>query len=379
MRNILTTVILTIFCLTTFAQDQITEELKTLTANNQYDKIIELYAPKSKKCSAKALYLIGQAYYMKGNDEKCLKFMNLSIEKDSKDPAPYYIKASTLNYMKNYEDAIPCFITAIKLKPDDAEFYSGLGDSYSQLEKNDLALGAFKKATEMKNCSYRPYSMIGQFYMDLAQNDKALEAYYNAKSRITDKSDSYINILFNIGLLESLQGNYDKAEPNFIEILKLDSTDYHTCAKLIQVYYHRGEYEKAKPYKEKIYAAHRKGLLKDNLVDMFCFDQFKWNGKLIQVFERYQDSSDEIFEKHRFYIKDTNGNIEFKIQTEYSPFSVEQGGAKYLLCMSKGNTHSTFKIGFNDDFKYDDLKKRVIDILEDRVKPTATTRFGTKK
>jgi len=378
MRNFLTIVILTICSLTIFAQDKITEELKTLTANNQYDKIIEQYAPASKDYSARSLYLIGQAYYMKENDEKCLIFMNLSIEKNSKDPAPYYIKASTLYYMKNYEDAILCFKEAIQLKPDDAEFYSGLGDSYLQLKKNDLALEAYKKATEMKNCSYRPYSMIGQIYMNLAQNDKALEAYYNAKSRIKDKSDSYINILFNIGLVESLQENYDKAEPNFIEITKLDSTDYHTYAKLIQIYYHRGEYEKAKPYKAKLYAAHKNGLLKDYLADMFCFDQFKWNGKLIQVFERYQDSSADIYEKHRFYIKDTNENIEFKIQTEYSPFSAEHGGAKYLLCMSKGNTHSTFNIGFNDDFKYDDLKKSVIDILENRVKAAATTTFGTK-
>ena len=112
---------------------------------------------------------------------------------------------------------------------------------------------------------------------------------------------------------------------------------------------------------------------------MFCIDQFKWNEKLIQVFERYQESSTDIFEKHRFYIKDANGKIEYKIQTEYSPFSTEQGGAKYLLCMSKGNTHSTFNIGFNDDFKYDDLKKNVIDILENRVKAAASTTFGTKK
>jgi len=379
MRNILTTVILTISSLTIFAQDKITEELKTLTANNQYDKIIELYASKSKECSARALYLIGQAYYMKENDEKCIKFMNLSIEKDPNDPAPYYIKASTLNYMKNYEDAIPCFLEAIKLKKDDAEFYSGLGDSYTRLEKNSLAIEAYKKATEIKDCSFRPYSMLGQLYLDLAQNDKALEAYYNAKSKITDKSDSYINILFNIGLLESLQGNYEKAEPNFLEIIKLDSTDYHSYAKLIQIYYHRGEYEKAKPYKEKLYTAHKKGLLKDNLVDMFCIDQFKWNEKLIQVFERYQENSTDIFEKLRFYIKDANGKIEYKIQTEYSPISAEQGGAKYLLCMTKGNTHSTFNIGFNDDFKYDDLKKSVIDILENKVKAAATTTFGTKK
>ena len=379
MKNILTIIFLTIYSLTIFAQDKITEELKTLTSNNQYDKIIEQYASTSKDYSAKSLYYIGQAYYMKENDEDCIKFMNLSIEKDSKDPAPYFITASTLNYMKKYDEAITCFESAIKLKPDDAEFYSGLGNSYNKSGKNDLAFEAYKKATQTKDCSYLAFSMIGQFYMDLSQNDKALEAYYTAKSKISKKSDSYINILFNIGLLESLQGNYDKAEPFFVEIIKTDSTDYHSYAKLIQIYYHRGEYDKAKPYRVKLYTAHRKGLLKDNMVDMFCFDQFKWNEKLIQAFERYQDSSADSFEKHRFYIKDKNDNIEFKIQTEYSPISVEQGSEKYLLCMSKGNTHSTFNIGFNDDFKYDDLKKSVIDILEDRVKPTATTTFKNKK
>ena len=42
--------------------------------------------------------------------------------------------------------------------------------------------------------------------------------------------------------------------------------------------------------------------------------------------------------------------------------------------MTKGNTHSTFNIGFNDNFKYEDLKKSVIDILEGKVKPTATSK-----
>jgi tetratricopeptide (TPR) repeat protein len=248
MNKIFMTFILTIFSLTVFAQDNITDELKTLSDSEQYDKIIEQYASKSKDHSAKALYYIGQAYYMKEDDNNCIKFMDLSIAKDSKDPAPYYIKASTLNYMGKYNDAIECFQMAINLKPDDAKFYSGLGDSYYQLEKFDLALESYEKATEQKNCQNRPFSMIAQIYSDLKQNDKALEAFYTAKSKISKESNSYINALFNIGLLESLNGNYDKAELAFIELIQIDPTDYHSYAKLIQIYYHRKEYDKAKPY-----------------------------------------------------------------------------------------------------------------------------------
>ncbi|WP_165932670.1 tetratricopeptide repeat protein [Flavobacterium cellulosilyticum] len=374
VKNIISSLILTIYSLTIFAQDQTTEDLKTLSDNKQFDKIIEQHTSKSKDYSAKALYYIGQAYYMKEDDNNCLKFMNLSIEKDSKDPAPLYIKASTLNYMQKYDEAVKSFQLAISLKSDDAEFYSGLGDSYYNLEKLDLALEAYKKATEQKNCQDRPYSFVAQIYSDQKNNDKALEAFYIAKSKIDNKSNSYINALFNIGLLESSKGNNEKAEPAFVELLQLDPTDYHSYAKLIQIFYHRKEYDKAKPYKVKLYDAHRNGLLKDNLKDMFCFDQFKWNDKQIQVYERYEEGSKDIYNKHLFYVVNQEDNIDYRIQTEFSPISVEQGGSKYLLCRTKGDTHSTFNIGFNDNLKYDDLKKSVIEILEDKVKPTATSK-----
>ncbi len=41
--------------------------------------------------------------------------------------------------------------------------------------------------------------------------------------------------------------------------------------------------------------------------------------------------------------------------------------------MTKGTSHSTFGVGFNDNFKYDDLKKYVIEILEGKIKPGATS------
>ncbi len=375
MYKIITTIILTSSTLGIFAQDKVTEELKTLCDSAQYDKIIDQHVGKSQTSSSKSLYYIGVAYFMKEDDKNCIKFMDLSIARDGKDPAAHYIKGSTLNYMGKYEEAISSFQTAITLKADDAEFYSGLGDSYYQLAKYDLALQTYKKATEQSRCPDRPYSMIAQIYSNLKDNDKALEAFYVAKSKISKQSNSYLNALFNIGLLESLNENYDKAEPAFIELIQLDRNDYHSYAKLIQVYYHRKEYDKAKPYKDKLYEAYKKGLLKDNLADMYCFDQFKWKDKLIQAFERFEEGNKkEIYNKHLFYVVNQDNEIEFRMQTEYSPVSVEQGGPKYLLCMSKGNEHSTFNIGFNDDFKYDDLKNAAIDILEGKVSPAASSK-----
>jgi hypothetical protein len=80
-----------------------------------------------------------------------------------------------------------------------------------------------------------------------------------------------------------------------------------------------------------------------------------------------------------FYVVNKDNKIEYRIQTEYSPVSLKLGGSKYVLCQTKGEVHSTFNIGFNDDFKYDDLKKSVINVLEGKMKPTASSRLTNGK
>lgn len=365
MSKIFVTFLLTICSYSLSAQDSTANELKSLLDTKQYDKIIEQHASKSKNYSARSLYYIGLAYYLKEDDQNCIMFMDQSITKDGKDPAPHYIKGMTLNYMGKYTEAIKVFEAAILLKPDDAEFYSGLGDSYMSIENYDKALENYKKATEQQRCPDRPYSMIAQIYYELKDYDKALEAFYTARLKIDKNSSSYINTLFNIGLLESLKGNYNKAEAVYIELIQTDPTEYHSYAKLIQIYYHKKEYDKAKPYREKLYEAHKKNLLKDNLKDMFCIDQFKWNEYSIQVFERYEDENKgKIYNKHLFYVIDDSGSIVLRVQTEFSPISVELGGPKYMLCANKGATHYNPGIGFNDDFEYDNLKVAAVKLFE---------------
>ncbi|MBC8645222.1 hypothetical protein H9W95_17945 [Flavobacterium lindanitolerans] len=211
--------------------------------------------------------------------------------------------------------------------------------------------------------------MIAQIYSDQKENEKALDAFYVAKSKIAKDSDSYINTVYNIGLLESLKGNYGKAEFSFIELIQLVPNDYHSYAKLIQIYYNNKQYGKATPYRNKLYEAHKKGLLKDNMEDMFCFDRFKWKDYLIQVFERYEDENKgKIYNKHLFYVIDKNNEVVFTAQTEFSPVSVELGGAKYMLCANIGSTHINSGLGFNDDVPYDILKAEALKLIQKNVK-----------
>jgi tetratricopeptide (TPR) repeat protein len=215
--------------------------------------------------------------------------------------------------------------------------------------------------------------MIPQMHSAKGDDKSALAAFKTAKSKISKDTDSYITVLYNIGLLEYLNENYPVAEQAYQELLTLTPNDFQTYAKLMQVHYARKEYMKAAPLREKLYAAHANGLLQDNLQDMFCFDQFKWNDKMIQVFERYAEPEGKVYYKHIFYVVNQNGDIEYSIQTENSPVSMEQGGPKYLLGMRKGNSHYTYNVGVEQSFSYEKLKRQVIDILDGKIKPAAAT------
>lgn len=378
MRKILFTTLIGLLSFTAFSQDEITAELKAKYESEKYDQIISEHSDKVDKYPAKAIYYIGMAYYMKADDNNCIKYMDLSIEKDNTDPDAYFIKGMTFNYLGQFEKAIKSFEKAIEINPNSSDFFSGLGDSYFSLKNYKKALENYKLATEKENAIDRPFIMIPQAYIELNEPENALKAFYIAKDKVSKETNSYITILYNIGLSELLNKNYEKAELVLKELIELDPTDYHSYSKIIQVYYGKKEYEKAEPYKQKLYEAYDQGVLKDNLKNMFCFDQFSWNDKLVLAFEKFEDKKGELYYKHIFYVTGKDGKTEFTIQTENSPISVELGGPKYAVGMDKYGTHSTF-VFIEENFKYDDLKSIVIKILNEEISPSASSTKGTTK
>ncbi len=378
MKKIIFIIFLSVISINAHSQDKLATELKTLYDTKKYDLIISEHSEKITDYSAKAIYYVAKAYYMKTDDNNCIKYMNLSIEKDNSDPDAYFIKGMTFNYLGKFENAIKSFEKAIELNSKSSDYYSGLGDSYFSLKKYNKAIEAYKTSTEKENAIDRPFVMLPQAYTELNEQENALKYFHIAKEKISKRTDSYITVLYNIGLLELLNKNYDKAELALKELIELSPTDYHSYSKLIQIYYGKKEYEKSEPYKKKLYEAYNQGILKDNLKDMFCFDQFNWNDKLIQAFERFAIKKGELYYKHLFYVVDENGKIEYRIQTENSPISVEMGGPKYAIGMDKNGTHSTF-VFIEENFKYDDLKSIVIKILNEEINPSASSTKGTSK
>ena len=267
-----------------FSQADITLRLENLYSEKKYDQILNDYEKNVNDYSAKSIYYIGMAHYMKANDNKCIELMNLSIEKDKSDPDPHYIKGMTFNYLNKFDDAIESFKKAIELFPESADYHSGLADSYFNKEEFLKAFESYKVASQVNDELDRPFYMMPQALFNLNKKEEALEYFYLAKNEIDKTTESYITVLYNIGLMESLNRNYVKAEPVFSEIIKLNPKDYSAYSKLIQAYYGMKEYAKSKTYKDILYKAFDNGeLVGTGLEEMFCFDQFDWNDKFMNV------------------------------------------------------------------------------------------------
>ena len=375
MKKILLTFIICLLSLSNYAQEQITTELEKAYDEEKYDLLISEHSEKVSEYPAKAIYYVGMAYYMKADDNNVLKLMDLSISKDKTDPDTHFIKGMTLNYLGQFDKAVTSFQNAIDLDATNPNYFSGLGDSYFSQKKYEKALLAYVSATEKQEKIDRPFTMIPQIYAELNQPEKALKAFYTSKENIAKDSDSYIIALYNIGQYELLNKNYDKAEVALKKLVELSPNDYHSYSKLIQIYYGKQEYEKAEPYKRKLYQAYENEVLEGNLKNEFCFDQFVWKDKLIFGFERFAEKPGKLYYKHVFYVTDEQtGKTEFTVQTENSPIAIENGYEKYILGMNKNGGHSTFNYGIKEDFEYEYLKKMVLKILNEEIEPTASSR-----
>ncbi len=355
-----------------YAQDTLGEEIEQAYVLEKYDEVISKYAQDIEGYSSKALYYVGMAYYMKEDDPNCLKFMDLALKEDENNADAYFIKGKVTTYSEKFNEAIPLIQKAIQLDSTNTHYYSALGDVYSSIQDYGKAMDAYQTSVKRENPSERAFAMIPQIYAKTNQPEKALEAFYQSKDNVTRDSQSYITALYNIGLYEFLNQNYDKAESAYLELLEVTPLDYHAISKLIQVYYGKKEYDKAAPLKKKMYDAQKEGLMEGYLRDMFCFDQFRWNDQLVQVFERYEEGDGELYYKHLFYLLDENNNIQLKIQSENSPFAIQMDEAKYVLGTDYEGTHYNWGIWFQEDFEYEDMKKAVIYVLDNKAEKLLT-------
>jgi len=375
MKKTVSLVCLLFFTLMGFSQDDIDEKIFSDFEAEKYEFIIKEYAADAEKYSSMANYCIGKSYFMMSDDSNAIKFLDLAIKKDKNNSEAHFARGVSLLFKKEYENSINSITNAIEIDSTVDYYYSGLGDSYFYSQKYDEALSVY--LTALKKGDTSSYFNVAQVYAEKNETEKALQNFYKAKETMSAESPMYSNVVYNIGLYEQLKRNFKVSQTYFEELLEINPQDYKVQSKLIQAFYGQKEYAKAQVLKEGLYDAHGQGLLGKHMEVSFCFDQFYWNDKTIQVFERFDEKEGELYYKHLFFVVNRENDIEYTIQTENSPGVVKGDKPMWAIGMDRDNSHATYTF-IEKDFNYDDLKSIVLSILNEEIEPAASSSFGVR-
>ena len=130
-------------------------------------------------------------------------------------------KAYTAYYNKQYNEAIRRFKKAIKLNPNDATAYNGLGVVYEVGKKNyDEAIKSYNKAIELDPNIAMAYHNLGDVYKDGKKNyDEAIKYYKIAIELEFDNVYAYRKLAMVYAELE----NTEKAIECLNEVLRLEN------------------------------------------------------------------------------------------------------------------------------------------------------------
>ncbi len=382
MKFILTIIVAILSFSISYGQSELSDNFKELYRQKKYDEIIK-YKNKNKKVeaySAKAYYYVAMSYYMKNQDDDAIKYFDIAINKGPVDHDMFFYKGMALYYKGKYQESLPNFSKAIEMLPDEPDFYGGKGEAFYALNQKDSALNYFSKAIILPKCETRIFLLAGELYQEKNDIKNALVTYESALSTIDKTSLDYHTTLYNVGLVNQLSGNLVRAKEMFEQSLLIEPNDFRCMSKLVQTLYSLDQIEKAKPYKEKLYKGYKNNTLPEEMKEMFCFDQFVWNGKRIMVFENFNEPEKIMYAKHHFFVLDDKGDIEYRIDSESSiAIRMAKDDAKYVICLVKDNAHYTYwQYLFNDTYEYKNLKSAVIDILENKVKPGSSSKVIEK-
>jgi len=346
-----------------------TDKLKEFLDQEKYEAIIKYKRNKTDIFDAEALYIKAMAYYFTEDDKYALKYFDLAIDKGPVDDNMYFYKGITLFYLKKFNKSLESFNKAIDIDPYISDYYAMKGEVFMQLNKLDSALYFMQKATEFDECNVRVYLTLGEIYIHKEEYEKSLNAFRKAIKELERNTESHKNCKYNIGLTQQLAGKYQDAEKTFRDHLSLYPKDYYVTAKLIQVKHTLKKFDESKELKDILYKAHDKNKLPKDMKVMYCFEQFKWNKKTVFAFEKFDENeSDAVICKHKFLIPNENGDVKYKIQTE--PDTVN-GKKIYLLKLIKNDTLYTFRnYTYKDTPDYSELKNAVLDILNNKLKPS---------
>ena len=152
----------------------------------------------------------------------------LPAKEDEKAAREWLLRGRTAHEQKNYDEALRCFFTVIRLHPSLAEAYLARGDTRRM--KRDLAgaMQDYNTAIQYNPEEAEAYYARGNVYYKQGFLDKAVDDYTNA----IRLQPGHIKAYYNRGAIRSSRGDPEGAVKDYSEAIRL-------CPQYVEAYYNR--------------------------------------------------------------------------------------------------------------------------------------------
>lgn len=233
-------------------------------AITEYQRALETYID-----SAEIYFKIGQAHYFKGDLDKAINYLDMSVSKNEKLGKAYYLLAETYTKKARFVDASLSAKKAIKVMPlrNSCAHYllSGLYRvssarsfknwflakyefvlSLLTLPFDKIALGNVSKT--LSYVKFLPMLIKGAYFFQINRFSEALEVYSDA----IDKAPGFIPLYCLLGDIYRSLGRFDDAITEYKMAIWLDSLNIPAYRHLCQAYEEQGDYDSAVEIYEKL-------------------------------------------------------------------------------------------------------------------------------
>ncbi len=251
-------------------------------AITEYQRALETYID-----SAEIYFKIGQALFYKGDLDKAINYLNMSLKKDPKMAKTYYFLAETYTKKARFIDAIYNAKKSIKLKPFSnscAHFLlhnlykisSLKGLKKSLMSKFEFVLSILtlpfdKRAIKnvIQNITYLrfiPILMKGYYQIQTKGFTQAVDVYIEA----IEKAPGFVPLYCLLGDIYRAIGDFEDAITEYKMAIWLDSLNIPAYIHLCQAYEEQGDYDNAiETYKKLIEIMPHRPEFHSNLANIY--------------------------------------------------------------------------------------------------------------
>jgi len=179
------------------------------------------------------------------------------------------------------EEAVSCFLEALRINPNDDEAHNNLGNVYKTQGKLDEAISEYREVLRTNPDDVVAHSSLGEIYQAQGKLDEAVREYREALTIDPDRAFAH----WTLGKVYQDQGKLDEAVREYREELRMNPDFEYLHSTLGEVYQAQGKLDEAvREYREAVRIEPNSTLAHNALLDAS-----KAQGKLDEVVREHEE------------------------------------------------------------------------------------------